>query len=137
MPTKKPAADTTESSSADPNPEQSAPTPEVQQPTSEPTVEQISLGNVVEDVLGGQFGDHFVARSRLKEAGHNPQVVMTAVNKRLSKGSPSAYRPSALGLLKAVKDGEWGDQKGLPQRLAGAGFNQTVINEVMANIEKS
>jgi hypothetical protein len=137
MPTKKtdtPAAD-------QPVQEQTSPTPESDQPVQEqtapePTFEQNLLDNVVEEVLGGRYGDPHTARTRLTEAGHDSSAVFAAVNERISRGAPSAYRPTAVDLLKQVQNGEWGDRRGLSRRLAAAGFGQAAINEVLTNLDK-
>lgn len=100
------------------------------------TLEETAFKNVVEDVLGGRFGDHFSARSRLTAFGHDATAVLAAVNTRISGGAPSAYRPSAIGLLQQVQDGEWGPRKGLAQRLSGAGFGQLAVNEVLTHLDK-
>lgn len=96
-----------------------------------------SVDDLTTQVLAGMWGDAIACRGRLDSAGYDSKEVLTKVNERLSKGAPGAYRPSPIGLLKQVRDGEWGDEKGLLGRLAGAGFGAHVVAEVLRNLEKS
>jgi hypothetical protein len=96
-----------------------------------------SVDDLAAEVLSGAWGDSLACRGRLDNAGYDPEAVILVVNERLSKGAPSAYRPSPIGLLKQVQDGLWGDQKTVLGRLAGAGFSAHVVAEVLRNLEKS
>jgi hypothetical protein len=98
--------------------------------------EQMQVDLLAQEVLNGQWGDHMTARKRLTDAGHNASAIFTRVNARLANGAPSAYRPTAVGLVQQVKDGEWGAEKGLSQRLTGARFNSLVVAEVMEQLKK-
>ena len=143
MPTKKIVDSPTEVSS-DETPEVPPPAdPQVTNPTEtkvdlqvESPTEGKSVGDVATEVLAGEWGDSLACRGRLDNAGYDSKAVMIAVNARLSKGAPGAYRPTPIGLLKQVQDGEWGDEKGLLSRLAGAGFSAAVVAEVLRNLRK-
>lgn len=130
MPTSKKTAD-----NVDPTPEDSQPVQEQSAPVAETpggkTVEQL-----VDEVLGGRYGDHDTARKRLTEEGHDTTAVISAVNSRIAGGAPHSYKPTAVGLVKQVQDGEWGGSRGLAQRLAGAGFSSTAVNEVLSHLDK-
>lgn len=143
MATKK-AADDQAKGSTDETPEvPPAVDPQATNPTDpkvdipvEPPAQGKSVDDIAGEVLAGNWGDSLACRGRLDGAGYDSKAVMVRVNERLSKGAPGAYRPSPIGLLKQVQDGEWGDEKGIVPRLAGAGFSAAVVAEVVRNLHK-
>jgi len=88
----------------------------------ETTNTESNVDQIAHEVLTGVWGSYDGLRDRLSEAGHDASAVFTKVNQRLTRGAPSAYKPSALDLAEQVQNGEWGEEKGLKQRLAAAGF---------------
>jgi len=95
-----------------------------------------SVEQLVNEVLGGRYGDHDAARTRLNEEGYDAAAVLSGVNARLASGAPHAYAPTGVNLVQQVQNGEWGESKGLAQRLRGAGFSQPAINEVLTHLDK-
>jgi len=95
-----------------------------------------SVEFLVDEVLGGRYGDHHAARQRLIDEGHDASAVISGVNARIAAGAPSAYKLTAVGLLKQVQDGEWGESRGLAQRLTAAGFSKPAVDEVLSRLNK-
>jgi hypothetical protein len=110
--------------------------PPATDPSEVPFAESF-IDYLVDEVLAGAWGDAVACAGRLENAGHSSKDVLMRVNERLSRGAPAAYRPSAIGLLKQVQEGLWGNEKDVAGRLAGAGFGAHVVAEVLRNLEKS
>lgn len=127
--------DNTDPSSSEIKSAEVAPVPE-QSVTEEQTTSGKSVEQLVNEVLGGRYGDHNTARKRLADEGHDVAAVMSGVNIRISAGAPHAYKPTAIGLLQQVREGEWGDSRGLAQRLTGAGFSKPAVDEVLSRLDK-
>lgn len=118
-----------------PDAEDAQPTPD--QSATEPTTSGgKTTEQLVNEVLGGRYGDHGNARKQLADEGHDAVAVLAGVNQRIAAGAPHAYKPTAVGLVKQVQDGEWGDRRGLEQRLSAAGFGQPAVTEVMNALSK-
>lgn len=125
MATKKVETDTTE---------QDPKAPEGTEPVQEQSAPESDVSQLADEVLGGRWGDHHVARKGLADAGHDATAVLSAVNRRISAGAPSAYKPTAVGLVEQVRNGEWGPDKGLDLRLTAAGFSSAAVAEVRRNL---
>jgi hypothetical protein len=108
--------------------------PVQEQSASEPDTTQSDVSQLADEVLGGRWGEHHVARKGLADAGHDATAVLSAVNRRISAGAPSAYKPTAVGLVEQVRNGEWGPDKGLDQRLTAAGFSSAAVAEVRRSL---
>lgn len=119
---------------------QQAPADETPKEDPSSTVQQSSGGKtqeeLVNEVLGGRYGDHDAARKLLSSQGYDASAVLAGVNLRLTQGAPHAYELSHVNLLEQVKNGEWGPSQGLKQRLQAVGFSQPVVAEVLAGLDK-
>jgi len=122
---------TPDSTPESPAPAQPTPAPDTTPPSDGKSNEQLA-----HEVLGGLWGEHEIARVNLEDAGHDVTAVFTLVNKRLAGGAPTAYEVSHINLPQRVKNGEWGSEKGLRQRLSAAGFTIPTITHVMNELQK-
>jgi hypothetical protein len=98
--------------------------------------EDKAIEELASEVLRGHWGDYSVSRSRLNDAGHDSSVVLAAVNRRMAGGAPAAYRPTSIELLNQVRMGEWGTDRGLRERLNGAGFSAAVVEDVLRTLAR-
>lgn len=121
----------------DPTPEGEPTQPAEEQSTTEPQgSEGKTVDQLVAEVLGGRYGDHDAARNRLTEEGYDASAVLAGVNQRIAGGAPHAYKPTGVNLIQQIRDGEWGDAKGLEQRLSAAGFSQPAVSEALSKLNK-
>lgn len=121
----------------DPTPEAEAAQPAEEESTSEARdVQYEKYLSLVSEVLGGRYGDHDAARNRLTEEGYDASAVLAGVNQRIAGGAPHAYKPTGVNLIQQIRDGEWGDAKGLEQRLSAAGFSQPAVSEALSKLNK-
>jgi len=96
---------------------------------SEAPVETVD--RVAHEILTGVWGSYNGLRDRLENAGYDVSAVIAKVNDRLSRGAPTAHRPSAFELAEQVLNGEWGPERGLKERLAAAGFSAVNVAAVL------
>lgn len=121
----------------EPTPEGAVAEPVQEQSATEPeTSGGNNLDNLINEVLGGRYGDHNAARQRLTDEGHDATAVLAGVNRRIAGGAPHAYQVSGVHLLEQVRDGEWGEDKGLRQRLTAAGFSKPDVDKVLNQLDK-
>lgn len=99
--------------------------------------EDKDLGDLVSEILRGDWGDYGTLRDRLREAGYDDSEAITAVNLRLTRGAPAAYRASKEEIINQIERGEWGDtNKALESRLLGAGYRASEVAEILQSVKK-
>jgi hypothetical protein len=106
--------------------------------TTDVQAENKSVDQLADEILRGNWGDYTVLRDRLIDAGHDDKAVITRVNERMTRGAPSAYRPSAIQVADQIQRGEWGDNhKALESRLLGAGYKAVDVFDILRSAQKS
>lgn len=96
------------------------------------------VAELASEVLQGLWGAFDVVRDRLDNAGHDVTAVMTKVNERLMRGSPSAYRATNEQVVEQISRGEWGDnERALEARLLGAGYKASDVADILRTVKKN
>lgn len=103
-------------------------------PTPTPPVK--GLGELVDEVLRGEWGNGDDRRNRLTAAGYNYDQVQAEVNRRIGGGAPhSEPKKTVDQVAREVIAGHWGNGAERRSRLTSAGYNydqiQRRVNELL------
>jgi len=120
-------------SSDNPEDPEQTPSSEVVASVEAGRFEEVSLQQLVQEVLAGKWGNGEQRRHLLTQAGHDYDQVQQAVNWRLGGGAPAAYKSSVEEVAAEVIAGHWGEGARLRANLEGAGY---IFNQVQAEVDR-
>ena len=91
----------------------------------------LSLSEIAEEVIKGEWGNGNDRKTRLTNAGYNYNEVQTAVNNKLSGKSTSSNKKSNETIANEVIKGLWGNGTDRKNRLTAAGYDYNAIQKIV------
>lgn len=96
-----------------------------------------SVNEVAKEVIAGKWGNDPSRSNKLRNAGYNPSVVQSEVNRILTGKAVAKSKKSTNTIAKEVIDGKWGNNPRRSQDLRRAGYNpdtvQKEVNRLLSN----
>lgn len=85
-----------------------------------------SVSTIAKEVIAGKWGNNPGRSRKLRDAGYNPSVIQSEVNRQLKQPRPTKVNSDSK-VAEEVLAGKWGNDPRRSQDLKRAGYNPTTI----------